>query len=546
MKIFLPLKILKIIMKEKRLRFFSLDLDEEENPAYILVIDNEKKIGYADIGGFLGATGIGITGDTGDTGPFCMVTGEINIYFCDTGDTGDTGDKGEMGPTGFDDGETGPTGKTGPIGGTGSIGPTGYDTGPTGDTGSTGGTGVTGPSGDPGGDTGPTGDTGDTGPIGPPLGQTGPTGDTGVTGPAVIGGQSELFCGVIPLNPTWDYLNFWENGIGSVRNIVNNTLDIYDGPWNIRIVLNYFDLEFVPPIVPHTLIGSYDYKKLSGRRIYEFSVFNKGGNQKVSKLKTTHNSGIIFSDSDDIFIDDIHLQIGLTKIIGGDFSNTYQLKMSHHLNENPYYISEQLYYQAFVTYWYEGDYSCIPPPPTTTTAEPTTTTAEPTTTTVEPGNSCDKEVKYEGGYSYDPPTEIDVNLGDGIGMVVLEHNAASYPDRFIVEYNGEIVIDTGFWGTDDHNVFGSTRRTHNLINGLIGKTDPITGLTYPFSTDEIYDSDDRRRNLSDGYPYVNSVAVSGINYYSFEKTTSFPYIATVRVYGPGGSTIWDFVLRCPI
>ncbi len=115
-----------------------------------------------------------VPGPTGPTGP----VGATGVSI--TGPTGQQGIPGAPGPSGAPStvpGPTGPTGAdstvpgpTGPTGATGDVGPTGPAGGPIGPTGATG-IGVTGP-------TGPTGATGETG-----AGVTGPTGDTGPTGP---------------------------------------------------------------------------------------------------------------------------------------------------------------------------------------------------------------------------------------------------------------------------------------------------------------------------------------------------------------------------
>lgn len=131
-----------------------------------------------------GATGIGITGPTGNdgaTGP-TGIQGSTGIGITgNDGSTGNTGSTGLTGPTGATGiGITGPTGVTGPQGptgvaGTGTTGPTG-DTGVTGPTGATG-IGIT-------GSTGPTGSQGTTG----ATGVTGNDGATGAQGPGGYGG----------------------------------------------------------------------------------------------------------------------------------------------------------------------------------------------------------------------------------------------------------------------------------------------------------------------------------------------------------------------
>ena len=509
--------------ERKRTHIFSLEIEEEENPEYILVIDEKKKIGYADPNQFIGPTGIGMTGDTGDTGPLCILSGDIIVDIVDTGDTGPTGNTGPMGATGVDDGQTGATGPTGNTGLTGNIGPTGIYTGPTGGTGPTGDTGPVGPSGAPGGDTGPTGDTGVTGRTGPPLGDTGPTGNTGDTGPPILGEFNELFCGQIVKAEDWSYLNFWENGINSNRPNTNTSEDIYDGPWNIRIVLNYFDLKEDEIIAPTELHPPIQYAKSVGRRIFEFSVFHKNENQNASHLKTIHNSGIISDNDQKIYDDDI--EIYLEKSNEGLFVNTYHLKMRHHLDGIPY---DTLYYQAFVSYWYEGDHTCFLPTTTTTTLAPEYPLCDSLTTS--------------GGAAY--PSEHPVFLGPETGNVLLTFNAISIPDRYIVHYGGEIVLDTYYRGSNDFNMEETSDSIWDrewFRNELEGKLDPIINETYPIQS-PLREQYAAFINQDDGFPIV---ITPGHGSTSFNKTTTHPFLATVKVYGPATGTGWFFTLHCP-
>lgn len=102
-----------------------------------------------------------------------------------------------------------------------------------------------------------------------------------------------------------------------------------------------------------------------------------------------------------------------------------------------------------------------------------------------------------GSYYY------EVDLGDSTGSVVLTYDAYSVPDRFIVDYNGSTVIDTGFRGTSGTYV-----------------------------------------DL-DGNSVVVTVAGPGAGTASFTKTTASPRIATVKVIAPYFGTAWQCTLGCP-
>jgi hypothetical protein len=171
-------------------------------------------------------------------------------------------------------------------------------------------------------------------------------------------------------------------------------------------------------------------------------------------------------------------------------------------------------------------------PTTTTTAAPTTTTttAAPTTTTTTVASiNCGTTATYEGQVSY--PTVQSVTLGTNTGNVLLQFQAFSVPDRFIVEWNGNVVIDSGYRGDAKYNIGGTDRTLFN--NSLTGKIDPITLNTYP----------DFVTYPSDGYPPL--VGIGGTGAGAFNKNLANSTVATVKVYAPMDDTIWTFRLNCP-
>jgi hypothetical protein len=177
---------------------------------------------------------------------------------------------------------------------------------------------------------------------------------------------------------------------------------------------------------------------------------------------------------------------------------------------------------------------------TTTTAAPTTTSTTTTSTTTAPPSStttttttiatisCGTSSTFSGGESY--PTQQFITLGSDTGTVVLNYNAQSVPDRFIVEWNGSVVIDTGYAGSSLYDFGGSIRDTFKLY--LSDKLDPITGNSYP----------DFTTYPDDGYPRVGPSTGT----LSFSKNLASPTVATVKTYAPGGGTGWNYTLNCPI
>jgi hypothetical protein len=85
------------------------------------------------------------------------------------------------------------------------------------------------------------------------------------------------------------------------------------------------------------------------------------------------------------------------------------------------------------------------------------------------------EVKYLGGitgsYSY------SVDLGNTNGVVTLTYNSGELPDRFIVQYSGSNVIDTGFRGDVLHNRALKRRGRIDGISGSASGTATFTKLS---------------------------------------------------------------------
>jgi hypothetical protein len=150
---------------------------------------------------------------------------------------------------------------------------------------------------------------------------------------------------------------------------------------------------------------------------------------------------------------------------------------------------------------------------TTTVAEETTTTSTTeeqvttSTTTLIPTIQCAEQGSYTGGESF--PYDVDIVLGENLGFVVLDYNAVSVPDKFVISFDGTEVINTGYRG--DTNVGSQAVLDACLANRSL-PSESIQGLG------------------------------GGIAY--FEKTTATT-IANAKVYAPCTGTHWLFVLNCP-
>ena len=119
---------------------------------------------------------------------------------------------------------------------------------------------------------------------------------------------------------------------------------------------------------------------------------------------------------------------------------------------------------------------------------------------------CGAGTSYSGGISY--PSTQNVTLGSGTGTVTLNYEAYGVPDRFVVEFDGSVVIDTGYVGA-----IGYQNQLNNALIALGEPTAPIVGI--------------------------------GNGTISFNKTTATTN-ATVKVYAPMSGTAWNFTLLCPV
>ena len=136
------------------------------------------------------------------------------------------------------------------------------------------------------------------------------------------------------------------------------------------------------------------------------------------------------------------------------------------------------------------------------------------------------------------PTFLESILGSTTGVVTLTPVPFGIPDRWVIDWNGSNVIDTGYISTDPsrYNVGGDLR---NYI------TEDLNGLQVPeLAIGQVYPQPQGGTfpNViaSDGYPVINPITAA---FFSKNAVTS---IANVRVYGPIRGTGWNSTLSCPV
>jgi len=120
---------------------------------------------------------------------------------------------------------------------------------------------------------------------------------------------------------------------------------------------------------------------------------------------------------------------------------------------------------------------------------------------------CGAGSQYSGGPAF-PQVDV-VDLGSATGIVTLNFNASFIPDKFIVEFDGVEVINTGYRGTTDNQT---------LLNTA------LANLGLPSET----------------------IQAPGQGIATFQKTTATT-TATVKVFAPisNPTTYWDYTLSCP-
>ena len=136
------------------------------------------------------------------------------------------------------------------------------------------------------------------------------------------------------------------------------------------------------------------------------------------------------------------------------------------------------------------------------------------------------------------PTFLESILGSTTGTVTLTPAPFGIPDRWVIDWNGNDVVDTGYISQTPalYNIGGERR---NWI------TEDLNGLQVPeLALGQVYPQPQGGTfpNViaSDGYPVINPITAA---FFSKNAVTS---IANVRVYGPLRGTGWNSTLSCPV
>jgi|TARA_R110000803_G_scaffold114248_1_gene182704 hypothetical protein len=150
--------------------------------------------------------------------------------------------------------------------------------------------------------------------------------------------------------------------------------------------------------------------------------------------------------------------------------------------------------------------------------------------------TCGTPQAFQGGQNY--PTQLQSILGSGTGTVTLTPLPFGIPDRWVIDWDGNDVIDTGYISQTPatYNIGGARRNwiTEDL-NGL-QVPELAVGQVYPQPQGGIFPN----VIASDGYPVINPITAA---FFSKNAVTS---IANIRIYGPIRQTGWNSTLSCPV
>lgn len=147
-----------------------------------------------------------------------------------------------------------------------------------------------------------------------------------------------------------------------------------------------------------------------------------------------------------------------------------------------------------------------------------------------PSISCGSATTYEGTSIF--PGIFEVDLGTETGEVEIGFNSYSVPDKLTIEWDGNIVYNSGYVGSRYYQLDLSTSLTSK---GLPSETITRHDIPAPIP----YDMRHPNAIFNETYTAPGYVTAS------FNKTSAYPNIAIAKVYAPLGGTAWRFKLECP-
>ncbi len=124
------------------------------------------------------------------------------------------------------------------------------------------------------------------------------------------------------------------------------------------------------------------------------------------------------------------------------------------------------------------------------------------------------------------PSTFLYQISSFIGDVDVNWSTTGDPYRFVVRYDGDIKLDTGFVGNEEYNYGGASRDT--FITGLLSSANHGSYTTTSLAPD--------------GYPYVDSTLTTSESAFYKDSDSSR---ALVEVFEPLSSSNWNITVGCP-
>jgi len=170
---------------------------------------------------------------------------------------------------------------------------------------------------------------------------------------------------------------------------------------------------------------------------------------------------------------------------------------------------------------------------------------------------CDDTLTVSGN---DGIYEVDIEIGVDTGELVLELNSISVPDRFQIEYDGQIVADSLFVGDGlpdsnfENEIINATQLNKFIYNGTNFDAAGTESVNFDAGDIAVSDGSETRANGSGtgqigvvaDYPSSTALASDGNVKLSFNKTNALPQTAKLIVTGVNTGTVWNLLgIECP-
>ena len=148
--------------------------------------------------------------------------------------------------------------------------------------------------------------------------------------------------------------------------------------------------------------------------------------------------------------------------------------------------------------------------------------------------ACGEQVTFNGTFGI---FFVDIAVGTDIGIVTLNYEAISVPDRFQISYDGNLEEDSLYVGD------GLTGNPPNYL-GMVGSTFNNVPEHFWDGAQFVASGDTQNITVAQGDVAAFGETTGNGSLHLF-KTTATPITIQVAVIAPLGGTAWDFGTLCP-